>query len=116
ILGITTVAAWVLAIFGARFGLAALIERAYAATTVLAAGAWMAAATALSPLTSPLPQALAIGAVILSVPWWAHRRRRARVRVEHKLQAWPDIAKTAETPPVVLAAVGRAGCGRSDAL
>jgi FtsK/SpoIIIE family len=93
ILGITTVAAWVLAIFGARFGLAALIERVYAATTVLAAGTWMAAATALSPLTSPLPQALAIGALILSVPWWAHRRRRARVRVERKLQAWPDIAR-----------------------
>ena len=35
----------------------------------------------------------AIGAVILSVPWWAHRRRRAKVRVERKLQAWPEIAK-----------------------
>src|ERR1035441_9311151 len=38
ILGITTVAAWVLAIFGARFGLAALTGRAYAATTAFAAG------------------------------------------------------------------------------
>ena len=27
------------------------------------------------------------------MPWWAHRRRRARVRVERKLEAWPDIAK-----------------------
>jgi S-DNA-T family DNA segregation ATPase FtsK/SpoIIIE len=53
----------------------------------------MAAATALSPSTPPLPQVLAIGAAILSVPWWAHRRRRARVRVERKLQAWPDIAR-----------------------
>ena len=34
-----------------------------------------------------------IGALILSVPWWAHRRRRAKVRIERKLQAWPDIAK-----------------------
>ena len=76
ILGSTTVAAWVLAIFGARFGLAALIERVYAATTVLAAGTWIAAASALSPFTAPLPQALAIGALILSVPWWAHRRRQ----------------------------------------
>jgi len=32
-------------------------------------------------------------AVILSVPWWAHRRRRAKVRLERKLQAWPDIAR-----------------------
>jgi hypothetical protein len=93
ILGITAVATWVLATFGARFGLAALIERMYAATTAFAAGAWIAAATALSPFTSPLPQALAIGALVLSVPWWAHRRRRAKVRVERKLQAWPDIAK-----------------------
>jgi len=93
ILGITAAAAWVLPAFGARFGLAALIERLYAAAAAFAAGAWIAAATALGPFTSPLPQALAIGAAILSVPWWAHRRRRARVRVERKLQAWPDIAR-----------------------
>ncbi len=93
ILGITAVAAWVLAAFGVRFGLAALIERLYAATAAFAAGAWIAAATALGPSMSPLPQVLAIGAAVLSVPWWAHRRRRARVRIERKLQAWPDIAR-----------------------
>lgn len=27
------------------------------------------------------------------VPWWAHRRRRARVRLERKLSAWPEIAR-----------------------
>ena len=27
------------------------------------------------------------------MPWWAHRRRRAKVALERKLQAWPDIAK-----------------------
>ena len=70
-----------------------LIERVYAATTIYAAGVWLSAATALGPFASPLPQALVIGALILSVPWWAHRRRRAKVRVERKLQAWPDIAK-----------------------
>ena len=37
--------------------------------------------------------ALGIGAAVLSVPWWAHRRRRARVRVERTLAAWPDIAR-----------------------
>jgi hypothetical protein len=31
--------------------------------------------------------------VVLAVPWWAHRRRRAKVRVERKLAAWPDIAR-----------------------
>ena len=93
VLSIAAVAAWVLATFGARWGLPALIERLYAATTMFAAGAWIAAATAIGPLVSPLPQTLAIGGLILSVPWWAHRRRRAKVRIERKLQAWPDIAK-----------------------
>ena len=87
------VAGWAAALFGGRLGLPERIERVYAAITVYAAGVWLSAATALGPFMSPFPQALLIGALILSVPWWAHRRRRARVRVERKLQAWPDIAK-----------------------
>jgi S-DNA-T family DNA segregation ATPase FtsK/SpoIIIE len=87
------VAAWAVSLFGARFGLAARIERVYAAIAIYAAGLWLSVATALGPFVSPFPQVLLIGALILSVPWWAHRRRRARVRVERKLQAWPDIAK-----------------------
>ena len=35
---------------------------------------------------------------MLSVPWWAHRRRRAKVRVERKLEAWPEIAKAVGLP------------------
>ena len=87
------VAGWAVAMFGARWGLPTRIERVYAATVIYAAGVWLGVATALGPFASPLPQALMIGALVLSVPWWAHRRRRARVRVERKLQAWPDIAK-----------------------
>jgi hypothetical protein len=79
--------------FGARAGLAGLAERAYAGSVILTAGAWLALAAALGPLAAPLPAALGIGALALSVPWWAHRRRRARVRVERTLAAWPDIAK-----------------------
>jgi FtsK/SpoIIIE family len=93
ILGSASIATWAIAAFGARIGLATLIERVYASTTTLAAGAWLCSATALGAFTSPLPQFLLIGAPILSVPWWAHRRRRARVRVERKLEAWPEIAK-----------------------
>jgi FtsK/SpoIIIE family len=78
---------------GARAGLALLAERAYAGAVILTAGAWLALAAALGPLTAPLPGALGIGALVLSVPWWAHRRRRAKVRVERTLAAWPDIAK-----------------------
>ena len=37
-------------------------------------------------------------ALVLSVPWWAHRRRRAKVRVERKLEAWPDIARAVGLP------------------
>ena len=66
---------------------------AYPGAVVLAGGAWLALAAALGPLTPPLPSFLGIGAVVLSVPWWAHRRRRARVRVERTLAAWPDIPR-----------------------
>jgi len=87
------VTGWAVALFGARCGLATLTERVYAAVTAYIGGTWLSAATAVGPFTSPLPQALAIAAFILSVPWWAHRRRRAKVRVDRKLQAWPDIAQ-----------------------
>src|SRR5580692_9276821 len=99
ILASAALAAWLTAAFGARAGLAPLAERAYAGAVILAAGAWLAMATALGPFAAPLPVALGAGAAVLSVPWWAHRRRRARVRVERTLAAWPDIA----------AAVGLAG-------
>ena len=87
------VAAWAVAMFGARWRLPARIERVYAAVTIYAAGIWLGAATALGPSVPPLPRVGVIGAVILSIPWWTHRRRRAKVRLERKLQAWPDIAK-----------------------
>jgi len=92
VLSVAVVTAGALAAFGARAGTPALTERLYAAVTTLAAGGWSAAATALGPFVSPLPQAMAAGLLALSVPWWAHRRRRAKVRVERKLEAWPEIA------------------------
>jgi hypothetical protein len=98
LLGVAAAAAWALAMFGATAGIPALAERLYAATVTLVAGGWLAAATAAGPVTSPLPQALVIGGTVLAVPWWAHRRRRARVRIERKLQAWPEIAKAVGLP------------------
>jgi hypothetical protein len=82
-----------LAILGGRLGLPRRSERLYAATVTMTTGSWLAAATAFGPLHPPLPRLL-IGASVLAVPWWAHRRRRARVRVERKLAAWPDIANS----------------------
>ena len=84
--------------FGARIGLSRLAERVYAAAAVLAAGGWLAVAALLGPFTAPMPQVLGIGALVLAVPWWAHRRRRARVRVQRALAAWPDIAKAIGLP------------------
>jgi hypothetical protein len=93
VLSTAVVAAAALAALGARLGLPALTERLYAAITTLAVGGWIAASTVPGPFVSPLPQAMTIGGLALSVPWWAHRRRRAKVRVERKLEAWPEIAQ-----------------------
>ena len=87
------VAAWAVALFGARWRLPTLPERVYAAVTIYAAGIWLSVAIAIGPFFRPLLQAGIIAALILSVPWWAHRRRRAKVALERKLHAWPDIAK-----------------------
>ena len=51
------VAAWAVAMFGARWRFPARIERVYAAVTIYAAGIWLGAATALGPSVPPLPQA-----------------------------------------------------------
>ncbi len=64
----------------------------------MAVGGWLAVAALLGPFTSPLPQVLGVGTLLLAVPWWAHRRRRAKVRVERTLAAWPDISKAIGLP------------------
>jgi hypothetical protein len=90
---VAVLAAASLVIAGARLGLATQAERIYAAVTVAAAGGWLAAATAVGPVAAPLPLVLLCGGLVLAVPWWAHRRRRARVRVERLLGTWPEIAQ-----------------------
>jgi hypothetical protein len=93
ILTATVAAAAVLMIFGRRLGLSTLAERWYAAAVTLAGGGWLAAATAVGSWHEPLPRLLVAGGLVLAVPWWAHRRRRAKVRVERKLDAWPEVAQ-----------------------
>jgi len=80
-------------IAGRHIGLPARGERLYAATTTAAAGGWLAAATTLGPWSSPLPQVLLTAGVLLAVPWWRHRRRRARVRMERILATWSQTAQ-----------------------
>jgi FtsK/SpoIIIE family len=82
-----------LVIFGARIGLRPLAERVYMVVVFLGIGIWEALAGMLGPFTAPLPLLLGIGTLVLAIPWWAHRRRRARVRVERTLAAWPDISR-----------------------
>ena len=98
ILAGSAAASWLAATLGARLGLPTLAERIYAASAVVAAGGWLAAATAAGPFWPPLPQLLAMGGLVLGVPWWAHGRRRAKVRVERKLAAWPAIARDVGLP------------------
>ncbi|WP_243712500.1 FtsK/SpoIIIE domain-containing protein [Actinomadura sp. 6K520] len=94
LLGLATVAGWAFALFGERVGLVRRIERLYAATVTMAGGGWLSAATALGVTFRPLPLLLAGGGFVLALPWWAHRRRRARVRVDRQIAAWPEIAQS----------------------
>jgi len=89
-----TITACALVALGARLGLALRSERYYAATVAMSAGAWLSAVTAFGITAWRLPQVLLIGGFVFAIPWWAHRRRRAKVRVDRKLSAWPEIAQT----------------------
>lgn len=66
------------------------MERGYAALVTATAGAWLCAATAKAPTH---PNILMACTLVLGIPWWFHRRRRARVRVERTIEAWPNIAE-----------------------
>jgi S-DNA-T family DNA segregation ATPase FtsK/SpoIIIE len=90
---LSAVVAGCLIVAGRHLGLPTRAERLYAAITTAAAGAWLAAGAAAGPWRPPLPLALLIAGLVLAVPWWAHRRRRARVRVERTLAVWPEIAE-----------------------
>src|SRR5690242_14387723 len=73
-------------------------ERLYAACVVGLAGTWLSAATRWGPGTAPLPTVLLLGTVAGGLPWWTHRRRRARVRVTRTIEAWPIFAESAGVP------------------
>ncbi|MDI6102117.1 FtsK/SpoIIIE domain-containing protein [Actinoplanes sp. NEAU-A12] len=90
---LVTVLAATVAVRGWPWGLTRSAERGYATTTTTLTGGWLAAATALGPTRSPLPTLLILAVVALGVPWWAHRRRRARVRVDRVINAWPNLAE-----------------------
>jgi S-DNA-T family DNA segregation ATPase FtsK/SpoIIIE len=73
-------------------------ERLYAASVVGLAGAWLAAGTAFGPSRPSLPTVALLGTLAAGAPWWVHRRRRARVRVERTIAAWPTFADAVGLP------------------
>jgi S-DNA-T family DNA segregation ATPase FtsK/SpoIIIE len=88
-----------------KCGIGRGMERGYAAAVIATAGGWLAAAIAIGPLVKPLPVVALIAMVILAVPWWFHRRRRAKVRVERKISGWPDVADNIGLPGSRIASV-----------
>jgi S-DNA-T family DNA segregation ATPase FtsK/SpoIIIE len=81
---------------GHRLGMDRPIERGYAATVTAAGGLWLAAAARLGPLRRPLLTLLLVGMVAGGVPWWAHRRRRAKVCVVRAMTTWAEDAAAAD--------------------
>jgi FtsK/SpoIIIE family len=69
------------------------VERVYASAVTLVTGGWLTAATTLGPVTPPMPAVAAGLTLVCALPWWASRRRRAKVRVERMLESWPEIAR-----------------------
>ena len=92
------ITAGVLARLWAACGIDRGIERAYAAAVTAVTGGWLAAAIAAGPAARPLPAVAGIATVLLGIPWWFHRRRRAKARVEKTISAWPGVAENAGLP------------------
>jgi len=70
-------------------------ERGYARAVLFLGCGWWAAGAITGPGHSPLPTILLLGGACAAIPWWAHRRRRSRVRVERTIRAWPVLAEDA---------------------
>jgi DNA segregation ATPase FtsK/SpoIIIE, S-DNA-T family len=86
-------------------GIDRLAERIYATTVITGCGGWLTAAIASGPDVKPLPAIALIATVVLGIPWWAHRRRRARVRAIRTMQAWPQLAENIGLPGSRIASV-----------
>jgi hypothetical protein len=67
-------------------------ERIYAAAVTTATGGWLTAATIIGPAIAPMPAVAIALTVAGGIPWWANRRRRAKVRVDRLLESWPEMA------------------------
>jgi S-DNA-T family DNA segregation ATPase FtsK/SpoIIIE len=68
-------------------------DRAYAAIVTMNACGWLTAAIAIGPVTPQMPVLGGILALATAIPWWASGRRRAKVRLDRKLESWPEVAR-----------------------
>ncbi|WP_181786497.1 FtsK/SpoIIIE domain-containing protein [Streptomyces phytophilus] len=91
-------AARVLARIWAACGMDRPLERAYGAVVIAAMGGWSSAAITASVTTQPIRSIWLYATVVCGIPWWIHRRRRARVRVERTISAWPGLAENMGLP------------------
>jgi FtsK/SpoIIIE family len=73
-------------------------ERAYAVAVTATTCGWLSTATAIGPTTPPMPAIAVALTIACGIPWWANRRRRAKVRVDRMLDAWPEIASATGLP------------------
>jgi DNA segregation ATPase FtsK/SpoIIIE, S-DNA-T family len=102
---VAVAAALIVGDLGHRLGLDRPIERSYASAVTATAGLWLAAATRLGPLRRPLLALLLVGMLLAGVPWWTHRRRRAKVRVVRAMTTWAEDAAAADLDGARLQAV-----------
>jgi DNA segregation ATPase FtsK/SpoIIIE, S-DNA-T family len=81
------------------------IERAYAGSVIAVIGGWLTTAIITGPVTKPLMITAGISCVLLGIPWWTHRRRREKVRVERIIENWPRVAEHIGLPGAEIASV-----------
>jgi S-DNA-T family DNA segregation ATPase FtsK/SpoIIIE len=79
-------------------------ERAYAAMVAAVTGGWLAAAIGIGPVR-PLRLIWTFATIITGIPWWTHRRRREKVRIERVIDTWPPIADNIGLPGSHIASV-----------
>lgn len=119
LIGVTAASAMVVAVVPARwFGWASFgpildrpVERAYAVVVIVMIGGWLSAACHVGATIRPLPTVALFAGVGCAVPWWVHRRRRAKARVARDWADWPDLAEQAGLPgsKVLSIVVGKFG-------
>ena len=80
-------------------------ERAYAVAVTATTGGWLTAATAIGPITPPMPATAIALTVACGIPWWANRRRRAKVRRGSPLTVETSVV-------VIMASTGWPCCAR----